>query len=760
MGKFGSMVRSRSVRHPVAIATGLLLLASCGAGVRSTGNGGSGGIPLPSNPRGIPLEFTVKNDASTARSEVVRCSVPFPQGAYTELDSVAVEGHATAWHVMQRWPDGTVRMAQAQFFDSLAAGELRSYQIARDVAPQTGAFQRHAWVAPRIGNLQLGAEVKDTFQVPYRAFISGNGTIVQETPMVRVARHRVFHQAVSAPGIGRDFLSSTFYLTEFRDSPVVLVDWILGNDYLGSDSLPNGNGDPNMRPLGVVDVMSAGLLCKGMTNAIAYRSSPEGIANPVDIGNGMFVFQTMQNTWIEDGQTRRYRFILYFEDGTAPQVDRDAWRASELAMMIAPLYPLATLRTWQDTAGAGLLGGPIDGPVDATSRAGTEYANWLNAGNFGTWGSHGEVMKTGTTGTPRNTPLSPELAHAIQGNTHRLLQKLEQFGWAQALRPYHMWGLTVGAEQNVLLWDAIPVYPGSRDLSGETFGRRALWANDPWPAYRTLRVGNEYAHGWDAYDHEHWSTDALFDYWSISDDAWAKEELRQVGQSLKGLMRLRNSFTAGIQAVRAEGWCMQGFVQVYLATGDASVKEYAIRRLREVVDVQRQKNHPSKTITIQGDYATTGYPTNNQFFMPWQHGAVLYGYLAGYRHLEDPLFLSIAEDVVATVEYSWVRNFNDQTFGFIAEGLRYYVPFSHNLQPVPANIWDAPPYHAHFGDSPLGGAHVFLVGGLYTLSQWSGKSDVREKALHYAQLLWPAPDQNTRWSKWHYCVPEYLATQP
>ncbi len=748
-----SVVRAKAIRHLVAVCSVALWLASCGAGLRTSGaGGGGGGIPLPSNPLAIPLTFSVRNESTSARTETIRVSVPFPQGGYQNCNGVSVVGHPTAWHVMQHWPDGTVRMAQAQFTDSLAGGELRNYTVTRDAGALTGPFVRNDWVTRRSGNLQIGAEVQDTFHSVYRTFIGTGGEVVQSTPLVRVTRHRTYHQNVSGPSIGRDFLSSTFYVTEYRDTPMMLVDWVLGNDYLGADALPNGNGDPNMRPLGVIDVMRASFMVQGMALATAYRAGEEQISAPVDIGAGMFQFTVMQNTWLADGQTRRYRFAIYLEDPAAPQIERTAWRAAHVAMVAQPLFPLASLQTWQDTAGAGLLGGPITGPADAASRGAGEYQAWATQTAFGTWGSHGEVMITGTTGTPRNTPLSPDLAHAIQGNTQRLLQKLEQLAWVQAMRPYHMWGLVIGADQDVLLWDGIPLFPGSRDLSAESFGRRALWANDPWPGYRTLWAGNENAHGWDPYDHEHWSTDALFDYWVVSDDAWAQEELRQVGQSLKGLMRLHNAYTAGIQAVRAEGWCMQGFVQCYLATGDASMKDYAIRRAREVVDVQRQKNHPSKTITIQGDYPQTGYPTTNQFFMPWQHGAVLYGYLGAYRHLEDPLFMTIAEDVVSTVEYSWVKNFNDPYLGFIPEGLRYYVPFSFNFQQIPANFWDLPPNRAHFGDSPLGGAHVFLVGGLYTLSQWSTKAQVRDKARHYAHLLWPGPDDASRWSKWTFCV--------
>ena len=64
----------------------------------------------------------------------------------------------------------------------------------------------------------------------------------------------------------------------------------------------------------------------------------------------------------------------------------------------------------------------------------------------------------------------------------------------------------------------------------------------------------------------------------MSGDAWAKDELRHMGECLKGLMRLATYNTRWIQSVRAEGWVMQGFVQVYQATQDASLKAYAIRR--------------------------------------------------------------------------------------------------------------------------------------------------------------------------------------
>lgn len=203
---------------------------------------------------------------------------------------------------------------------------------------------------------------------------------------------------------------------------------------------------------------------------------------------------------------------------------------------------------------------------------------------------------------------------------------------------------------------------------------------------------------------------------------------------------------------------MQGFAQCYLATRDASVKDYAMRRVNEIVDVQRRKNHPSKAMTFQGTYPSTGWPSANEFFMPWQHGAVLYGYLGAYRAFGDIALLDIAEDVVDTVQYSWVTNVQSSSFGLVPNGLRYYVPVTYNGAPIPADYWDAYNYGILFGDSPLGGAHTFLVGGLHLLATMSPDASVRTRAqLYGGMLLGPASTMN-RWDKWNYCVPRVFAT--
>ena len=597
----------------------------------------------------------------------------------------------------------------------------------------------------------------DTFGVAYESFIDGGGEVLQETPLVRVRRYRTYHRATSDPDIGRDFLTSTFYVTEFQDEPFLTVDWIVGNDYLGTDN-PSGvsvETHPNAFPLGAIDLESAEFLVGGVTKSLPYMPNEHGIQPAVDEGNGLVSYEAIRQTFIDDGQTRRFRFFLLVNNPTALTEYREGWEATFEAFAAAPLRSLATLQTWQSAEAMGLDGWIVNGPADAFQRAQGEFESWFARSEFGTWGSFGEVKRTQTTGTPRNAPVSPELAHAAQGANPRLLQVLEQKAWVQAVRPYHLYGLEVGAYEDILLWEEIPYYPGARGLSRESLGRRALWQSDPYSGYRQrVDFGNR-GHGWNGYDHEHWSTDLLFDYWTISGDAWAREELRQLGQSLKGLMRLDGYNTAILQAARAEGWCMTGFVHAYLATADESIKDYALLRIRDVIEGQRSGWHESKALVMQDSHPLTGFPTEHKFYMPWQHAPVIYGFLAAHRFFGDATSLQIAEDTVEAVRYAWVTNYNDPVFGLVRNGLRYYVPTWHNNQWVPANFFDS----SHGikwggGGSPLGGAHTFLTGALFTLADRSPDPAIQNGALFYANHLLQTWGDDDRWTKWTFTVRE------
>lgn len=692
--------------------------------------------------------FSVVNDSSTSRTEAILVSIPFGMGLYTEssLNSLKVDGFDTSWLILQKWPDNSIKVAQAQFFDTLTANEIKDYTVTAGSA-NTDSFTRHSWVTELFSSFELGAQVKDTFDVAYSGTVSGTGTILQTTSKSRTYRHRTYHTR-SSGGIGRDYLTSNFYVTEFSDVPIILVDWILGNDYLGSDS-PGGSTDKNLYPLLGVDVNEAHFLCKGMTTVEPYRASYENVSAMSTIGS-YTSFEVMNNTFIGDAQTRRYRFILTMAGAGATGPELTVLNNTLSSMRDYPLYPLASLTNWQTAKAAGLIGGPINGPANASSVYLSEYTSWNNTeSNFSsTWTNRGDPKRSTTTGTVRNGPMSRPFAHLLQGQVHKQVQMLEQMAWAQAMRPYHLYSLTVGDEEDICLWEGTPFLV----VPGESLGRRDFQTSDPYSAYRTNVIGEpQLPHDWQAYDHEHWTTDLLFDYWTISGDAWAKEELRQLGQSLKGVMRLITFFSSDLMPVRAEGWCMHGFVQAYQATGDTNLKTYAMRRVNEIVEPNRKKLTPGKAFNWQESHPSTGYPNPHEFFMPWQHGSILYGYIAAYLYFEEEILLTICEDIPTTVEYSWLSGVVTQQVGFIEDGLRYYVPATYSGVSVPADYFDD--IWIHIGDSPLGGAHTFLIAGLYQLADLTEDEDVRDMALQYGEILRGPLESIDRTDIWNICLP-------
>ncbi|MEC7583685.1 MAG: hypothetical protein VYE77_05155, partial [Planctomycetota bacterium] len=235
--------------------------------------------PDPRLPGALPStdflpEFSVQNHG-LGRTETVSASVPFPWSFVHEsdLNEYSVAGQDTAWHILQRWPDNSVRVAQAQFTTTIGPGQTVHYQVVREPASIRGDFSPHPVFAN--GLPSFGAELHDTLGVHYRAFWHSPSEVVQESPLVRVRRVRAYHRPISGTGMGRDFLSSTFYLTEYAHQPVILVDWVLGNDYLGADD-PRGSNDPNLYPLGAIDVEYAAFLARDADLVMPYRPTEEG----------------------------------------------------------------------------------------------------------------------------------------------------------------------------------------------------------------------------------------------------------------------------------------------------------------------------------------------------------------------------------------------------------------------------------------------------------------------------------------------------
>ncbi len=705
----------------------------------------------------------MQNDSAVVRNETVLASVPFAKGQFASLDRVGVKGLATAWRVLQRWQDGSVRVAQAQFTDEVPANSKKVYEVVKDVSTLRGAFQQNSWVQSMIQGLLLRVEVTDDRSVAYSADLgSATPEIIQESFLVRESRWRIYmRNANPNAGIKRDYLAARVYLKEYRDVPFMNLEVVVGNDYLGSDD-PKGSKDPNLYPLGPVSFKSVVISLRGAKNRMRFYKQQGYPKRTYDSARAIDHYTVLENTWLDDGQTKLYSFDLYFDNPNGDKAAREKSTAIYQAMDKMPLRPLASRKAWQSTKALGINGGPVTGPTDSYERAERDLLRWRSRQQFGAFGSWGDAKVSGTTGTPRNGPVSPPLGHAIQGENPHLLEVLEGMAMQQAVRQYHMWGLKVGDEDGLYLWSGVPYTKGGRKLSTNNLGRWSMWQNDPYGAYRT-RVDFGYArtgHGWNAYDVEHWSTDLLFDYYTVTGSSWALDEMKMMGQCLKGLMRLKTYFTSGMQSARAEGWTLTAFIQIWLATGDDNYRTYALRRINEIVDPQREKKHAAKALAWQWDYPGTKYPRSTAFYMPWQHGPILLGFSAAHEFWGSKVAKQIAEDVVTAVEYAWVKNFkSDPKYGTITDGLRYYVPVLHNNKGVPPSYFDKTAgIGARWGDSPLGGAHEFLVSGLYLVADRSNDNAFRSRALYMADKLLGTIDasRGRLWNKWTIATPDYM----
>ena len=93
----------------------------------------------------------------------------------------------------------------------------------------------------------------------------------------------------------------------------------------------------------------------------------------------------------------------------------------------------------------------------------------------------------------------------------------------------------------------------------------------------------------------------------------------------------------------------------------------------------------------------------------------------------------------------------------VKNGLRYYVPTRYNGTWIPADYWDnTPGIGIKWGDSPLGGAHIFLPGGLHLLAQRTSNATLQQKALFYGNKILGQLNDHKRWSKWNFTIEESL----
>jgi len=660
----------------------LLLLSMCLAPLAAQD-------PKPRHPAVETVaRFYVPSAWRHVRREVVRASIPFSRGRFRDLDGLSVKDHPTAWRVLTRWPDSTVQWAQAQFVAEIPALTTSEFEVvdeARPIPPRK--FEVGARLFEILGAGVIRTEVEDGNGVVYTADLrldksAGPGGLLVSTPLVRTYRFRSYHRPAdpAKPGIGRDFLSLTAYLNVFHgfDHAELLV--IVGNDYLGADD-PGNDESPNLHPLGSVWLRRFSLVVESTKLAFVPRWIEQQALKPPerieDAGGALVGFRQHllgpgPGIYLADGSCKGFPLVLY-----APQGARDGRtldeaeilrRQSASAMVNDPLYPIPSLADVRRTRAMNAHGGPAPESLGMLAQANAAYQGWLRVPHFGPFGTWGDIGPTATTGTPRNTTVALHLA--VRAGSSKLLQMAEGMCLQQLLRPYHLFGLRVGPDDDIYL-EGLPMWNGHW-VSAETLGRSKL-----------PEITNQYRKGlvfpadgpyhMNAFDYEHFTVDLLYDFYCLTGSSFAKAELAMLGEQLKGMLRRKKYFWSNHGSSRGEGWCMKGLVLCYQATGDESLKAHAIYRLHHFIDKARGKP-PSSYAIAQGPHPNAFGP-GVEWDAPWQQAAYVMGMTAGYRYFEDPLFRTVAIDVANYMaNQGWVEGVGPKYFVAIKDPTRYKLP--------------------------------------------------------------------------------------
>ena len=168
------------------------------------------------------------------------------------------------------------------------------------------------------------------------------------------------------------------------------------------------------------------------------------------------------------------------------------------------------------------------------------WNSWQGRNHFGPFGEWGDPKNTHTTGTPRNHPMSPELGAAIQAEDPSLLGALEGQSVAASRASIPPVGTRCGRIRRLPLVRAELQHQRKLEELDETLGRFKFHGqhgqNDPYKHWRRNIRGR--GHGWNPFDTEHSSADLVFDYYTMTGSFWAMDEMRMLGEWIRGTMRV------------------------------------------------------------------------------------------------------------------------------------------------------------------------------------------------------------------------------
>ncbi len=594
--------------------------------------------------------------APVARHGAVLASVPFargelklPAGAVartTELavtvtvagreatPSAAVSAATSASGLtLMQWPDGSVALLQVAIAVPIAArstARVVVVPVVRDgVAVPFVARGPAAPVPALLSAPPLWTELLDPWGRVFRADLepdltAGPGGVLADVGQFCVRRYRSSHRAVGGDAAGRPWLDLRAYLLTFAGERRAELTLVLDNQ------------EPLAGPVGPSRFLGF-RLCTG-DDALRFlpEFAGENLLPPpaprVGGGHVQWLLAPAVDHYLGDGTAKVVRLHL-FADGA--EVD-DA--AREVAAW-APLRSVgfADLEQVRRARAFGGLGGPAPRRDGDLGSAGRQIDLWSRGLFAGPYSGFGDPEDAAAAGTVRQ---GDSLLHnVLRWRSSELLSVAEGMVLQHGLRP--------------------------------TGGRAARLPPDT-AAYRAglppLAIAAP--HGFPPIDYEHCSVHLLFDYYWLTGDAWARDELARVGRSIRAMLT-----AVPFRTARGEGCCLAAGAACARATGDRALLEWLVEHAVTRIAPSLAPAGSPVALAQPPHPAILGGDT--RFDAPAQMALLIRGLAALHAATDDARLLPLVARVAdAMAGSAWLEGEGPKTFVSSDDAGRYSMAAS------------------------------------------------------------------------------------
>lgn len=575
-----------------------------------------------------PVAALVIDHAGTdgRRGEQQRVAIPWPRGLLRALPAVRVADDVAPVVVTMRWPDGTVKLAHADVrFDAEPGITILPVVPVSAESDHAGvgveglaAAQERSVFGDR---LPLVAELEDPFgrlhvaelrlEAPDPA-LSTDRLLVRPIAVAPLVRDVVETPASGGPTqrVEEVLLACRGYLVETLGARRAVLTLVLDND--PPDAAPE-------RVVGAVRLRSFALRSTDpRLLALPRERETQGLPPPAITLQRTFrqvLLRPGPGHYLADRTAKAFRIDLFLDGDEVDDATRDAARLA----VEAPLFVLPELDWTRHTGAFGAHGGPAPvGEVELGRRPGVALAGVLRSGvpfATGVYGAFGDAADAAAQGTPRNG--TSALHNLLRWRSRALARLAEAAVLQQLLRP-------------------TPGLPA-----------RAPRSTGPFRSGLSARVLSR-PHGFTVLDYEHFSVDLPFDWYWLTADPIARDELVRATRHLPEILA-----AVPFRTARGEGWCLQAAVLAAVATGDVGLLRPVLERLRAEV-LPRLGGGPDEpkpwtaVLPQPGDVRVLG--ADEPFDAPWQMAALVLGLHAAWRvdggdDLRDAL-LAVAGSIV------------------------------------------------------------------------------------------------------------------